>query len=226
MALTAQRQLALADLVLLNKCDLVSSDQLARCREAVRSLNSVCRLHDCCRCQVPLDRVLDLHAYDRLTWSDVNRLRLECVDGSGVTVDSGDGVSGGSRASHLDAGISSITVEWLNTSVVDWHQLEDFVHSLIWNTESGCDVTESSCDVTMSVMRMKGVVSVHDEACRLSVQTVGQLCEIDWSSEWRPHETRLVRLVLIGRHLCRQRLVEQFDRQVALCAVGDVGSLR
>jgi G3E family GTPase len=60
----AQEQLAFADVILLNKTDLVSAEQLAVVEVCVRAINPYARLHRTRRCDVDLDAVLDRDAFN------------------------------------------------------------------------------------------------------------------------------------------------------------------
>ncbi len=60
----AAEQLAFADLVLLNKIDLVDAESLARVETRIRSMNPYARIVHSERCSVPLDTVLGQHAFD------------------------------------------------------------------------------------------------------------------------------------------------------------------
>lgn len=60
----AEEQLAFADVILLNKADLVSADELAEVERRIRAINAYAVLHRTIRCNVPLDEVLDRGAFD------------------------------------------------------------------------------------------------------------------------------------------------------------------
>jgi G3E family GTPase len=60
----AAEQIAFADLVLLNKIDLVDVESLARIEARIRAINPYARIVKCERCEVPLDTVLSQNAFD------------------------------------------------------------------------------------------------------------------------------------------------------------------
>jgi G3E family GTPase len=60
----AQEQLAFADVILLNKTDLVSDDELKEVETRIRKINPTATIHRTQRCQLPLDEVLDRNAFD------------------------------------------------------------------------------------------------------------------------------------------------------------------
>jgi G3E family GTPase len=60
----AQEQLAFADVIVLNKTDLVTPAALAALEQRIRSINHVARLHTTVRAQLPLEHVLDVGGFD------------------------------------------------------------------------------------------------------------------------------------------------------------------
>jgi G3E family GTPase len=58
------KQIAFADVLLLNKTDLVSPADLQVVEERIRGINSVARLHRTRSCDVPLDRVLGVGGFN------------------------------------------------------------------------------------------------------------------------------------------------------------------
>ena len=54
------KQLAFADVILLNKTDLVSPADLDALEERIRGINAVASIHRTRECDVALDRVLDI----------------------------------------------------------------------------------------------------------------------------------------------------------------------
>src|SRR5215204_1325869 len=60
----AKNQIAFADVILLNKTDLVSSGELREVERRIRAINPYARLHVTERCQLPLPEVLGRNAFD------------------------------------------------------------------------------------------------------------------------------------------------------------------
>ncbi|HVL72542.1 MAG TPA: GTP-binding protein [Beijerinckiaceae bacterium] len=60
----AKNQIAFADVILLNKTDLVGEADLARVEGQIRGLNPYARVHRTQKCQVPIGEVLDRNAFD------------------------------------------------------------------------------------------------------------------------------------------------------------------
>ncbi len=60
----ALEQIAFADVLLLNKTDLVTADELAQVEARIRSINATAVIHHTERCEVGLDTVLGRRAFD------------------------------------------------------------------------------------------------------------------------------------------------------------------
>lgn len=70
---TALLQISHADVIVVNKADLVTQQELQEVIKHIRAINLLAKLHVTTKSQVPqLDRVLlDLHAYDDIDTADV-----------------------------------------------------------------------------------------------------------------------------------------------------------
>ncbi|MEM1241097.1 MAG: GTP-binding protein [Cyanobacteria bacterium P01_H01_bin.26] len=60
----AQEQIAFADVVLLNKTDLVTSDELTALEQKVRGMNAIATIHSTQNCEIALDQLLGVQAFD------------------------------------------------------------------------------------------------------------------------------------------------------------------
>jgi G3E family GTPase len=60
----AEEQIAFADVILLNKTDLVDAQELERVRQRIRAINGPARLHETQNCAVPLEEVLERGTFD------------------------------------------------------------------------------------------------------------------------------------------------------------------
>src|SRR2546423_11599530 len=60
----AKNQIAFADVILLNKADLVGPDELAEVEARIRGINPYARLHKTQRCDIALPEVLGRNAFD------------------------------------------------------------------------------------------------------------------------------------------------------------------
>jgi len=60
----AEEQIAFADVVLLNKSDLVVEEELFKLKQKVRGLNAIASMHTTRNCDIDLDQILEVHAFD------------------------------------------------------------------------------------------------------------------------------------------------------------------
>ncbi|KXU34052.1 cobalamin biosynthesis protein P47K [Cephaloticoccus primus] len=75
----AQKQVAFADVILLNKADLVAPAELDALEKRIRGINAVARLHRTQNCELPLTHVLDVGGFNlsRATELDPQFLDIE-----------------------------------------------------------------------------------------------------------------------------------------------------
>ena len=60
----AEEQIAFADIILLNKTDLVSKEELARLIDEIRGRNAIAKIHPTQNCQIDLDLVMGMQAFN------------------------------------------------------------------------------------------------------------------------------------------------------------------
>jgi G3E family GTPase len=198
----AAEQIAFADVILVNKVDLVSKDELSALERQILSVNPTARVHRMTRGDIPLEAILGLHAFDldRVTEIDPHFLPdHECDD---ACADAHDHEHHHDHHHHdhvAAAGISSVSL-WTER-LVDPQKLLPWLDQL--TQQRGPDI-----------LRLKGIFAFPDEPKRFVVQGVHMIVEGDTQREWREDEKRLSRLVFIGRNLDRDEL----ERAFAACA--------
>ncbi|XP_053481462.1 zinc-regulated GTPase metalloprotein activator 1 isoform X1 [Ictalurus furcatus] len=172
----AVRQIALADLTIINKTDLVNEAELDQLRDTVRSINGLVRMLETQRSRVDLSQVLDLHSFDT---KDSVRLaeKLQLMK---------------TTHSHLDKTILTVTFE-VPGSVCEDH-LNVFIQDLLWEK-----TFKNKAGLPMNVIRLKGILSLHGKQKKAMLQGVHELYELDETPEaWTDGEPRINRLVFIG----------------------------
>ncbi|KAF4802995.1 COBW domain-containing protein 1 [Turdus rufiventris] len=184
----ASRQVALADLIIINKTDLVSEEELNKIRTSVRSINGLVKILETQRSRVDLSNVLDLHAFDSLSGVSLQK-KLEHVK---------------TTHAHLDKAIITVTFEVPGN--IKEENLNLFIQNLLWEKnvkdKTGC---------TMDVIRLKGLVSIQGKSHQVIVQGVHELYDLEETSvAWKEDEKRTNRLVLIGRNLDKEIIKEVF----------------
>ncbi|KAH0301685.1 cobW-domain-containing protein, partial [Aureobasidium melanogenum] len=111
---TAHLQISHADVIVINKADLVSEAELEQVKARISSINALAKIHVTEHSKVPaLEGVLlDLHAYDK------------------VDADSIDFASKGH--SHLDPAISTTTLTLPPLSSAQLEKLDTFLRNILW----------------------------------------------------------------------------------------------
>ncbi|XP_052557501.1 zinc-regulated GTPase metalloprotein activator 1A-like isoform X3 [Tympanuchus pallidicinctus] len=128
----ASRQVALADLIIINKTDLVSGEELNKVRTSVRSINGLVKILETQRSRVDLSNVLDLHAFDSLSGISLQK-KIENMK---------------TTHSHLDKGIMTVTFEVLGN--IKEENLNLFIQNLLWEKN-----VKDEAGRTMDVIRLK-----------------------------------------------------------------------
>ncbi|CAD6594268.1 MAG: hypothetical protein ASARMPRED_009002 [Alectoria sarmentosa] len=185
---TAHLQTSHADVIIINKCDSVTPEQLEKVEQRIRGINGLAKIHRTLYSQVPKleSFLLDLHAYDG--------------------VESLDAMSMGH--SHLDPTISTITLPLPPLTPGQLSSLESWLRSVLW--ESALPVVsqsgrESVSEATFAIHRLKGRLFTTAGAVKMiqGVREVFEIVDMDRSrSGGKGVESRDEgKLVLIGRGL-------------------------
>jgi len=199
----AAEQIAFADVILLNKTDLVTKEELASVEKRIRTVNPTARLQRMQRGAVALDTILGLGAFDleRVTEIDPHFLPDHACDEACAHHDH-DHDHHHHDHTHDHVGASGIASVSLSTErPVDPQKLLPWLNQL--TQERGPDI-----------LRLKGIFAFPDEPKRFVVQGVHMIIEGDTQRDWKEGEKRVSRLVFIGRNLDRAELESAF----AACA--------
>jgi len=191
----AAEQLAQADVVLLNKTDLVDTAELASVQEAIHRINPTAEMLQGVRCAVALSTLLDRGAFD------LKRLHLAAPQPGGSEFARGERswryVPVNPRAAvdlrRHSHGIDSVSLRvdtpLERTRFLSW--LQQLV------VEQGRDL-----------LRVKGIVYLAGSERRFVFHGVHMTMDTDFDRPWRADEHRDSRLVFIGRNLDRRDLRE------------------
>jgi G3E family GTPase len=205
----AAEQIAFADVVLLNKTDLVAKEELAALERRIRAINPTARIHRMQRGDIALDKILNLGAFDleRVTELDPHFLPdHECNDACAHDHEHDHHDHHGHDHHHHDedhvgaAGIASVSLS--SDKPLNPEKL------LPWLNE----ITQARGP---DILRLKGIIAFPDEPKRFVIQGVHMILEGDTQREWREDEKRVSRLVFIGRNLDRAELEQAFAACVA-----------
>ncbi|KAL6114038.1 zng1a [Pungitius sinensis] len=183
----AARQIAVADLTIINKTDLVNEEELAQIREAVRSVNGLVKIVESQKSRVNLSEVLDLHSFDSKDGANLAE-KLQLVKDT---------------RPHLDKSILTVTFEVAGDLSED--ALNVFIQDLLWEK-----MFKNKEGQPMTVIRLKGIVSFAGKDHQVMLQGVHELYDLNETPQLWGENPRINRLVFIGRNLDKSILQEQF----------------
>ena len=196
----AKNQIAFADVIVLNKTDLVSKAELAEVEARIRAINPYAKLHRTERCQVALSDVLERGAFDLDRILEIEPEFLHADDGHDHSHHGHDHAHakehGGLKHYH-DEDMQSLSlrsdVPLDPTVFMPW--LQDLV------AKEG-----------QKILRSKGIMSFRDDDDRYVFQGVHMMLEGDHQRTWKDGEKRESRLVFIGRDLPEDLIRDGFAR--------------
>ena len=211
----AGEQIAFADVILLNKVDLVSKDELAAVERAIRQVNTTARLHKMQRGDIALDSIMGLGAFDldRVTEIDPHFLPDHDCDDTCAHHDHdhdhhGHDHHGHDHHHHHDHSHDDhVSASGITSVSLSTEKLINPEKLLPWLN----DITQARGP---DILRLKGIFAFPDEPKRFVVQGVHMIVEGDTQRDWKEGEKRVSRLVFIGKNLDRAELEAAF----AACA--------
>jgi G3E family GTPase len=226
----AKNQIAFADVIVLNKTDLVSPAELDEVEARIRGINPYASLHRAVKANVPLEAVLGRNAFDleRILEIEPNFLAVEAHDhhdhahdhhehGPDCAPDCGhdhhdhdehghDHHDGHAHQEH-GHGLKAYHDEDMQSISIRLEGEVDPERFVPWLNEL---VQRDGADI----LRCKGIVAFKNEPRRFVFQGVHMILDGDLQREWRADEPRNSRLVFIGRKLEDHKIRESFDTAV------------
>jgi len=199
----AKNQIAFADVILVNKTDLVTPAELREIEARIRGINPYARLHRTERARVPLDEVLGRNAFDldRILEIEPEFLRAEEHDHDH---DHGDGHHhhhhGGGLKHYHDEEMQSISLS--TDRPLNPDKFFPWVQDLV--AKDG-----------PNILRCKGILSFKDDPERFVFQGVHMILDGDHQRPWREGEKRESRVVFIGRNLAEEKIRKGFESCIA-----------
>jgi G3E family GTPase len=200
----AEEQIAFADVILLNKADLVSKDELAQIEHAIRHINRYAKIIHTTKCDVPLNQILGLGSFDL---NEILKREPDFLKSDEHTHDHSHvhdehcGHDCGydheyTHASNITS-LSLVTDKPLNAE-----KFEQWIGDIRAN--KGQDL-----------LRYKGILDISGSDQRLVIQGVHMMMDGTNLSAWKAGEKRTSRLVFIGRHLDEHELRTGFAQCAA-----------
>ena len=204
----AKNQIAFADVILINKTDLVQPEDLRELEARIRGLNPYARLHRTERAQIALDEVLGRNAFDLDRILDIEPEFLTADDHDHDHEhhhhDHGDGHHrhhhGGGLKHYHDEDMQSVSLS--TDKPLNPDKFFPWIQDLV--------AVEGP-----NILRCKGILSFKDDPERFVFQGVHMILDGDHQRPWKNDEKRDSRIVFIGRNLPEDRIREGFEGCVA-----------
>ncbi|WP_026620716.1 G3E family GTPase [Ensifer sp. WSM1721] len=210
----AEDQIAFADVVLLNKTDLVTPEELERIEATVRVINPSARIYRTQRSEIDLTKVLDQGAFnlEKALENDPHFLEQgehddhvcgpDCDHDHHHHHDHDHEHHHHHDHHHHDHGpspIHDVTVQSISLRGGEMNPDRFFP----WIQK----ITQTDGP---NILRLKGIIAFAGDAERYVVQGVHMIIEGDHQRAWKEGEKRESRLVFIGRDLDREKIERTF----------------
>jgi G3E family GTPase len=193
----AKNQIAFADVIILNKMDLVSEGEMREVEARIRAINPYAKLHRTSRCQVSLDAVLGQNAFDldRILEIEPEFLHVDEHDH--------DHDHHGHDHHHHDHGLKHYHDEEMQSLSIRVDGDVDPNRFMPW-------INELVQKEGPNILRSKGILSFKDEAKRFVFQGVHMILDGELQRDWKPGEKRESKVVFIGRNLKEDEIRKGF----------------
>ena len=209
----AKNQIAFADVILLNKTDLVSREELEDVEARIRSINPYARVHKTERAKIALNEVLERNAFDLDRILDIEPDFLESDDHD-HDHDHDHG--------HHDHGHHHHDHDHKHSHGGLKHYHDEDMQSISINTDKPLNpdkffpwVQNLVQTEGPNILRCKGILSFKDDDRRFVFQGVHMILDGDHQLPWKDGEKRVSRAVFIGRNLPGKMITEGFESCIA-----------
>ena len=207
----AKNQIAFADVILLNKTDLVDEAGLREVEARIRGINPYAKIHRTQRSVIALDKVLGQNAFDLDRILDIEPEFLATEDDHDHHHDHGHDHHGHDHGHHEAHGHGAAK-----------HYHDEDMQSLSLKTDKPLNaekfipwMQDLVATDGPAILRCKGILSFKDDPERFVLQGVHMILDGDHQRPWKDDEKRDSRLVFIGRELPEEKIRAGFDACIA-----------
>jgi len=204
----AKNQIAFADVILINKTDLVSAEELAEVEGRIRAINPYARVHRTERAQIPLSEILDRNAFDLDRILDIEPDFLGAGDDHDHHHDHDQHDDHGHDHAHNHGGLKHYHDEEMQSVSIKTDKPLDPDKFFPW--VQNLVQTEGP-----NILRCKGILSFKNDDDRFVFQGVHMILDGDHQRPWNKDEKRDSRLVFIGRNLPEEAIRQGFETCIA-----------
>lgn len=203
----AKNQVAFADVILLNKIDLVSEAELREVEARIRAINPYAKLHYTQHCAVGIDAVLGRNAFDLDRILDIEPEFLSVAAHDEHHHELGHGHDHHDHGHHhhdpAQHGLKHYHDEEMQSVAVAIDGEVDPERFLSWLNDY---VQREGA----SILRSKGILAFKNEPKRFVFQGVHMMLDGNLQRDWTSSEARRSRLVFIGRNLKEDEIRQGF----------------
>ncbi len=199
----AKNQIAFADVILINKTDLVTEGELREIEARIRGINPYAKIHRTERAKIALEEVLGRNAFDLDRILDIEPEFLH-ADGH----DHDHAHDRDHDRSHSHGGLKHYHDEEIQSIALSTDQPLNPDKFFPW-------VQDLVAKDGPSILRCKGILSFKDDAERFVFQGVHMILDGDHQRPWKDDEKRSSRIVFIGRNLPEEKIRKGFESCVA-----------
>ncbi len=201
----AKNQIAFADVILINKTDLVSPEELREIEARIRAINPYATLHRTERSQIAIGEVLGRNAFDLDRILDIEPKFLEAQkehdhDHDHHGHDHHHHGEGHGLKHYHDEDMQSLSLA--SDRPLNPDKFFPWVQDLV--AKEG-----------PNILRCKGILSFKDDPERFVFQGVHMILDGDHQRPWKEGEARTSRIVFIGRNLPEEAIRKGFESCVA-----------
>jgi G3E family GTPase len=200
----AKNQIAFADVILVNKTDLVEEPDLREIEARIRGINPYATLHRTERCAIALPEVLGRGAFDLDRILEIEPQFLEGDEEHDHDHDHDHDHGDGHHHHHAHGGLK--------------HYHDEEMQSLSLRSERPLNpdkffpwMQELVAKEGPNMLRYKGIIAFKDDPDRFVLQGVHMMLDGDHQRPWKDGEPRQSRLVFIGRNLPEETIRQGFE---------------
>ena len=197
----AKNQIGFADIILLNKTDLVTPEELRDVELRIRAINPYAKIHRTERCDVPIQSLLGQGAFDLQRILEIEPQFLAGDHHHDHDHhDHGHHHHNGGPKHYHDEDMQSLSLR--SDKPLNPDKFLPWINDLV--AKEG-----------PKILRCKGILSFKDDPQRFVLQGVHMVLDGDHQRDWKPDEKRESRLVFIGRELDAAAIEQAFLACVA-----------
>jgi len=204
----AKNQIAFADVILINKTDLVSGEELSEVEARIRGINPYAKVHRTERAQIPLNEVLGRNAFDLDRILDLEPEFLADEEDHEHPHGHDHGHDHHHDHAHQHGGLK--------------HYHDEDMQSLSLKSDEPLDpdkffpwVQDLVQKEGPNILRSKGILSFKNDDDRFVFQGVHMILDGNHQRPWNKDEKRNSRIVFIGRNLSEEKIRQGFASCIA-----------